>query len=622
LVIEMLICVILALTFSTPLLNIVNFPVVRLSMALAAVVYRDDTSWINDPGFKFSGNILAEWGPPSTEDGVQFCVYNQTINRRKSLFIVIRGSSTELDFEGNMMVDEVPSNGTYFHEGFYRAGTFVLDRVDNYISSWPGDIFFVGHSRGGSVSTAAHALAQFMHPSYTNIRSLCFAPPPAIANMGLFTELDIYDHMFSFVYELDPIPRFSVPKVDDWFERPATVFEMMVEIGEGISVGAALPFGQNMLAAVTKKQDTIFGALVRCRSDQSQCHVLAPQGRVYWMRDSLKGQGLTPARIGPHVADQLGELGFTIFNLPDHLETAYLDWISHIGDDDVCGPGGANTSCIVPPICVNGSHMENVSQCFIQDGKEECNTFEICTEKPDYSHCGEDYQWDCAEAPECGVFAKDGSGGSSGSSNGGSSAPGASSGELGSSGSSKMRKCSEIATSDEEIESVKSLRITRAYLGIGKGEGGFWESVGKLVATFSDESRLYHTALWLGTDRPKGILLHYGLYYPRDENESKLFLEGDGVNFRPMTAEVFREEYGTLSLRELRVKNPMRVWELWDAIKEDGPWTVKSYGWLGRNCQHFTDEVRGLLRLELQDDLSEDDAEIPIILRSNLRVSG
>jgi hypothetical protein len=287
-------------------------------MSLAAAIYRDDYNWITDPAYNFAGNLIMERGAPATEDEVQFCVYNQTMNNRSGIFIVIRGSSTQLDFGGNLQVTEIQSNGTYFHEGFHRAGTWLLEQVHDLIQSWDGYIFFVGHSRGGAVATAAHTLAQFLNRGNTNIYSLCFAPPPAVADMGDFTDLDIRDHMFSFVYNKDPIPRFSIIKVDEEFGSPSSADAMEFQISLRINVMAVHPFAQRLVRSVQLKQATLYQAMQVYQSNPDSIHVKAPQGRVYLLLPKNLGHGLTSSRIGPgedSVATALGTLGFTLGHL-------------------------------------------------------------------------------------------------------------------------------------------------------------------------------------------------------------------------------------------------------------------------------------------------------------------
>jgi hypothetical protein len=267
--------------------NVVDFPVVRLSMSLAAAIYRDDYGWINDPAYNFAGNLIREYGSPANEDQVQFCVYNQTIRNRSSIFIVIRGSSTQEDFDGNLQVTELSSHGTFFHLGFHRAGTWLLEQVNDLIPTWDGYVFFVGHSRGGAVATAAHTLAQFTYRQNTNFYSLCFAPPPAVADRGDFTDLDIRDHMFSFVYDKDPIPRFSIVKVDQEFESPEDEGEMERAILLRINVMWVHPFAQRLVNSVQQKRTIVYQAMHAYQTNANSIHVLAPQGRVYLLLPKL-----------------------------------------------------------------------------------------------------------------------------------------------------------------------------------------------------------------------------------------------------------------------------------------------------------------------------------------------
>jgi hypothetical protein len=304
--------------------NVVTYHVVQLAMSLSAAIYTD----FRDPDYNFSGTLLFSSPSPATEDQVEFWVYNETIENRKSLFIVIRGSSTELDFGGNLQVPELSFNGTFFHEGFFRAGTWLLDLVSKNISTWCGDVFFVGHSRGGAVSATAHTLATFLYPKHTNFRSLCFAPPPSVANLGAFVELDIYDHMFSFVYGRDPIPRFTIAKVDSDFRSPTTGRELVGNISSRLGIALLHPFGRHLLAAVRKKQDQLIATLHQYQNDSSQFHITEPLGRVYWLRD--KTLDLSSSRITTNVSGKLGKLGFTFPNIMQHHEHFYSHWIRHM----------------------------------------------------------------------------------------------------------------------------------------------------------------------------------------------------------------------------------------------------------------------------------------------------
>jgi hypothetical protein len=598
-------------------------------MSLAAAIYSDDYDWISDSAHDFTGNLLRMTYAPRNENEVQYCVYNQTVHSRSSLFVVVRGSSTQEDFDGNFNVREIASNGTYFHMGFHSAASWLLEQIDDLISTWDGYIFFVGHSRGGAVSTTAHALAQFTYPRNTNFFSLCFAPPPAIADMGMFTELDIYDHMFSFVYTNDPIPRFSIQKVNDDFDSPSNEAQMLASIIARLNIMMVHPFAQKLMNSAMQKRGVLFAAMQSYQENPSSIHIKSPQGRVYLMLEKNFGNGLTSSRIGPgeeNVVDALGPLGFTLGNLLHHLESNYLDWINHIGDHPMCTTEGeSGVSCSVTPVCVNGTGLVNVTYCEKNSTNQEvCATYETCGEEPDLEHCGEDYQWECGNQPTCALMRKKGAAGSfascgdsaPSSRDDGLCAPGGSCGAKGSCGFSRDEKCSEQLIADDAAIEVLGTRITRAFLGIKAGEVGWWKVLNRVSSVFGDSSRFYHTSLWLGTERKVGFLLHYGAYSPRNENESKLFFEGDGAHFRPMTLADYQKDYTSFELRELRVRNPMRMSQLWDELHEEGPWTRNAYGWSGHNCQHFTNRVRDILQLELRESDIGNPKEIPEVLKA------
>jgi hypothetical protein len=340
---------------------------------------------------------------------------------------------------------------------------------------------------------------------------------------------------------------------------------------------------------------------------------------------------LTSSRIGPDeagVAEALGALGFTLGHLLQHLQTKYLEWINHIGDDPVCtSSDSTGLTCHVDPVCVNGTGMTNETYCGINEitHQPECHDFPVCGEEPNFANCGEDYQWECGEEPTCQFVPKPGNSGSSAScgvsspsssNEGRSSAPGGSSGEKGSSGSSRNEKCSENPVSDDDARTTLGTRVTRAFLGIQGGEIGWWNVLDRVYSLIGDSSRFYHTALWLGTERRMGFLLHYGVYSPMNENESKLFFEGDGANFRPMTLTEFERQYTSFPLRELEVRNPMRLTELWNELRAESSWNRSAYSWSDHNCQHFTDRVRDILRLELRTADVGNPKEIPKVLKA------
>jgi hypothetical protein len=271
---------------------------------------------------------------------------------------------------------------------------------------------------------------------------------------------------------------------------------------------------------------------------------------------------------------------------------------------------------------INKTYCEND-----ENGEQICEDFLVCGEELSFDYCGEDYQWECGDDPVCQIVPKGGNSGSSASSgvsspscstDNHSSAPGGSCGAKGSSGSSLNTKCSEQDSGplEEDVAEIMGMRVTRAFLGISGGQGGWWNILQHTWEIVGNPSRFYHTALWLGTDRTLGFLLHYGAYYPRDENDSRAFFEGSGAHFKIMNIRRFELEYSTFPIRELKVKNPMTFREVWEGLKRKGPWTVEAYGWLRHNCQHFTDRVGEILQLEIYGKDIGNPKEIPVVLKA------
>jgi hypothetical protein len=324
-------------------------------------------------------------------------------------------------------------------------------------------------------------------------------------------------------------------------------------------------------------------------------NIAAPQGRVYYIREDTRLADLSQSRI---LGNELGPLVLNAYTLQFHDREAYIEALSELGTEvldcyTIDNDGQPPSGCWEVPTCVDGVGIVNETICFNDGGP--CVSVEVCSEPPEFYGCWDDFDWGCvAEENPCG---------------GGTL-------ETKTSSSVEIQECTPP---DWVTEGARGLRVTRAYLGVSNGGGRMWRTFENVLSIFSDESRLYHTALWLGNERAMGVLLHYGAYKPRWANQSKLFPEGDGANFRPMTVGAFERNYGTMSMRELRVGHPMRVEELWNALREDGQWTLKNYGWRRRNCQHFTDRLSGLLKLELARQSYDDNIEIPTILKPRFR---
>jgi hypothetical protein len=384
-------------------------------------------------------------------------------------------------------------------------------------------------------------------------------------------------------------------------------------------------FGDQLFNAAVFKKDVLFDALTAYRKNASSIHITGPQGRVYLLLRKNFGHGLSTSRIGCNdhdVSDELGPTSLSISRLLDHRQTGYLVWINNIANDPMCtNPVASEGLCRTTPVCVNDTGLVNFTHCGtnVTSGKEECVILQECRQEPELIDCGEDYQWDCGAQPTCEIVGIDGSKGSSaGCSNSSSpsSLPGESSGEPKSSCNSLTLHCSESEVSDEDRAKAMNTRITRAFLGIQTSDNGWWRILKRVYSVIGDPSRFYHTSLWLGTDRAVGFLLHYGAYSPCNGSRSKSFFEADGAYFQPMTLEMFEKQYTKVGLRELQVKNPMGLNELWGKLREDGPWTSAAYGWATHNCQHFTGRVLDILHLGIRSEDIGNPKEIPAVLNA------
>jgi hypothetical protein len=81
-----------------------------------------------------------------------------------------------------------------------------------------------------------------------------------------------------------------------------------------------------------------------------------------------------------------------------------------------------------------------------------------------------------------------------------------------------------------------------------------------------------------------------------------------------MTIEKFERVYAVGRLRELQVRNPMQLGEVWENVRESGPWTVNAYARNAHNCQHFTAKVQNVLQLRMWAQEMGDPSQIPQVL--------
>ncbi|KAK8882328.1 hypothetical protein M9Y10_044970 [Tritrichomonas musculus] len=173
----------------------------KLAIRLSVAAYNNDFT-------EFDGEMIYK----NTTDGFLepvFYVYKLDGN----LWLVNRGSITEIDYLSCAEFNERTTDLGTFHEGFYNASITTLSQAEKYIAEFDGTIYITGHSYGASVAPVEYVILRNKYPT-KDINCMAFGPLPMMDNT---TYLKYTDKLVTVVNHHDLIPTLSVPNVYNQF---------------------------------------------------------------------------------------------------------------------------------------------------------------------------------------------------------------------------------------------------------------------------------------------------------------------------------------------------------------------------------------------------------------------
>ena len=165
---------------------------------------------------EYSGNVVMKQ-PCAGVSKPEFFV----LTMHSDVFVVVRGSASEADFATLDEMDDRVTRIGVFHEGFYNAAEYVIEKAWNHISGCTGVVYFVGHSYGGAVSTIAATLLNFWYPE-KDVRAVTFGSVPSVdENLRRYSS----DIVASFVLDNDMVSTLSPTCVFARLNKTMTIDE-------------------------------------------------------------------------------------------------------------------------------------------------------------------------------------------------------------------------------------------------------------------------------------------------------------------------------------------------------------------------------------------------------------
>ena len=143
------------------------------------------------------------------------------LKMHSDVFVVVRGSASEWDFATLELMDDRVTRVGVFHDGFYKAAEYVIEKAWDHIAKCTGVVYFVGHSYGGAVSTICATLLNFWYPEKI-VRGVTFGSVPSVdENLRRYAS----DVVATFVLDNDMISTLSPVCVLAYLNKTMTINE-------------------------------------------------------------------------------------------------------------------------------------------------------------------------------------------------------------------------------------------------------------------------------------------------------------------------------------------------------------------------------------------------------------
>ena len=253
--------------------------------------------------------------------------------KNDSLFIVVRGSSSEVDWETNFNFTQtyhtVMDSNISFHAGFYYSAYNILSVIEDIFEEHDGPIYFTGHSLGASVASCLCALAISQYPD-KDFNAIAFGAAPSMGPLPFA----ISSKIVSVIMSSDIVPTLSVANAHDTFYHNHDDPKAATKLSKAISkVGSLMEltftdFFTSLGKILTKKAYEIGNTILDFEPDERNVHY--PSGNIYRLRSSTKS-----VRLEKVTTNVFGKININVISFVYHGPSVYLLALSKINDNDI-----------------------------------------------------------------------------------------------------------------------------------------------------------------------------------------------------------------------------------------------------------------------------------------------
>ncbi|OHS96600.1 lipase [Tritrichomonas foetus] len=294
----------------------------KLAIQLSVAAYNNDFT-------SFDGEMIYK----NRTDGFLapvFYVYKLDGN----LWLVNRGSITQIDYLSCAEFNERTTDLGTFHEGFWIASETTLSQAAKYIEEFDGTVYITGHSYGASVAPVEYVILRNKFP-HKDINCLAFGPVPMMDNV---TSEKYRDKLVTVINHFDLVPTLSVPNVWNTFsylepvisqlpkDQIIDVLEKFLDYFEwGISIIDKMLY-EALKADIPALVDAVIGY-----TQGEQRLIRYPAGHVYQINID-KPKPIDECEVEPTSFDSLSTY---IWAMTEHPDKVYENAVMAIPDNRV-----------------------------------------------------------------------------------------------------------------------------------------------------------------------------------------------------------------------------------------------------------------------------------------------
>lgn len=246
-----------------------------------------------------------------------------------ALFVVTRGSQELTDFQTLLAMDEIGNEVGSYHEGMYKAALYVKSKIERYVKSWNGPIYFTGHSYGGAVSGILTSIFLYEYP-FKDINSIGFGSVPV---MSTEANKKIKKSAATIISGYDLIPTLSVPNIYQMLLKSVddieaadntTLRRKFIDLLDGYYI-ESVPAGKEIVYSL-KQASSIYIDNVIEHMRIKKKEIQHPPGSLYKLSKDFS-ETLENSEVDP---EDLSMLSTSKFGIADHPPHSYFEAIDNI----------------------------------------------------------------------------------------------------------------------------------------------------------------------------------------------------------------------------------------------------------------------------------------------------